>query len=121
MVGHYFEAKPTKLIKFGFTKDHRSDRPQISIGLAMDAATRIPIGFTIMPGNTLDVTHFKASFERISPFLDENCLIVFDNGGYSDENAKTITSKGFHFLTRAQMNKSNGKRISSSKTEWEMV
>lgn len=117
----YFEAKPTKLIRFGFTKDHRSDRPQISIGLAMDAATRIPIGFTIMPGNTLDVTHFKASFEQISPFLDENCLIVFDNGGYSDENAKMITSKGFHFLTRAQMNKSNDKRISSSKTEWRMV
>lgn len=117
----YFEGKTTKLIKFGFSKDHRSDRPQISIGLAMDAATRIPIGLTIMPGNTVDVTHFKASFEQISPFLDENCLIVFDNGGYSDGNAKMVTSAGHHFLTRAQINKSNDKQISSSKTEWEVV
>jgi transposase len=30
----HFEAKPTNLIKYGYSRDHRPDRPQITIGLA---------------------------------------------------------------------------------------
>lgn len=117
----YIDGKPNKFIKYGFTKDHRSDRPQISIGLSMDSATGLPIGLTVMPGNTVDVDHFKKSFKQISPFLEKDCLIVFDNGGYSEENAKTVTKAGLHFLTRAQMNASDDRKVASPASDWEMV
>lgn len=117
----YLDGKPTKLVRFGHSKDHRSDRPQVAIGLSMHADTNMPIGLTVVTGNTIDVTHFEKTFKQIRPFLDPDCLIVFDNGGYSDTNAKMITGSGFHFLTRAQMNKSNDKQIASKDTEWEYL
>lgn len=117
----YLDGKPTKFVRFGHTKDHRPDRPQVAIGLSMHANSDVPIGLTVVTGNTVDVTHFEKTFRQIKPFLDPECLIVFDNGGYSKDNAKLITEAGFDFLTRAQMNKSNDKQISSSKTEWEYL
>ena len=119
--GSYIDGKPTEFIRFGHTKDHRPDRPQINIGLTMDAETKLPIGLTVVQGNIIDVTHFKQTYEQVKPFLSKDCLIVFDNGGYSDENAKMIVKDGNHFLTRAQMNKSNDKIISSPKTQWEYI
>ena len=117
----YLDGKPTRMMRFGHSKDHRPDRPQVSIGLTMDSATRLPLGITVMPGNVVDVTHFRETFKQVKPFLEKDCLIIFDNGGYSDANAKMVTSDGFDFLTRAQMNKSNDKQISSPKTEWEYL
>ncbi|MBR1452194.1 MAG: transposase, partial [Candidatus Methanomethylophilaceae archaeon] len=119
--GTYIDGKPTEFIRFGNTKDHRSDRPQINIGLTMDSATKLPIGLTVVQGNVIDVTHFRQTYEQVKPFLSKDCLIVFDNGGYSDSNAKLIVGDGFHFLTRAQINKSNDVQIRSPKTEWEYI
>jgi transposase len=119
--GTYVDGKPTEFIRFGNTKDHRADRPQINIGLTMDAVTKLPIGLTVVQGNIIDVTHFKQTYQQVKPFLSEDCLIVFDNGGYSEENAKLIVGDGNHFLTRAQMNKSNDKIIASPRTEWEYI
>lgn len=117
----YFDGKPTKLVGFGHTKDHRPDRPQVAIGMAMQADEKMPIGLTVMTGNTVDVTHFDRTFRQIKPFLDPECLIAFDNGGYPKDNAKTVTDANFHFLTRAQINKANDKQFKSSKTQWELL
>lgn len=119
--GSYIDGKPTEFIRFGNTKDHRSDRPQINIGLTMDSATQLPMGLTVVQGNIIDVTHFKQTYDQVKPFLNKGCLMIFDNGGYSDANAKAIVTDGFDFLTRAQMNKSNDKTIASPKTEWEYI
>lgn len=117
----YLDGKPTKLVRFGHSKDHRSDRPQVAIGLSMHADTNMPIGLTVVTGNTIDVTHFEKTFKQIRPFLDPDRLIVFDNGRYSKDNAKLITDAGSHFLTRARINKSNDGQIRSSETEWECL
>ena len=117
----YLDGKPTKSIRFGHTKDHRADRPQICYSLAMDGKTNLPCGLTVVPGNMVDVTHFEQSFKQIKPFLEKDCLIIFDNGGYSENNGKLVTRAGFDFLTRAQINQSNDKQISSPKTEWELL
>lgn len=117
----YLDGKPTKSIRFGHTKDHRADRPQICYGLAMDGKTHLPCGLTVVPGNTVDVTHFELSFRQIKPFLERDCLIIFDNGGYSERNGKLVTGAGFDFLTRAQISKSNDTQIASATTEWELL
>ena len=40
----YFETSPNSVIKFGYFRDHRSDRPQINVGLSMDRDSGMPIG-----------------------------------------------------------------------------
>ena len=116
----YIDGRPNRFVKFGFTKDHREDRPQVTIGLSMDAATGLPIGLTVMTGNTVDVTHFKKTFKQIAPFLEKDTLIIFDNGAYSKENAELVTEHGLNFLTRSSLNKSDMDRIRSGKDGWVM-
>ena len=40
----YVDGKPTNLIRFGHTKDHRPDRPQVAIGMAMESVTGLLYG-----------------------------------------------------------------------------
>jgi transposase len=47
----HFEAQPTSLIQYGYSRDHRPDRPQITIGLAQDERSQLPVGLSIQPGN----------------------------------------------------------------------
>ena len=117
----YLDGKPTKMVRFGHTKDHRPDRPQVCFGMVTDATTGVPCGLTVVPGNIIDTTHFGMTYRLVKPFLDPKCLIVFDNGGYSETNGKLVTGDGFDFLTRAQMNKSNDRQIASASTEWEYL
>ncbi|MBE3139482.1 MAG: hypothetical protein IMZ53_02760, partial [Thermoplasmata archaeon] len=47
----HFEAKTSDLIKYGYSRDHRPDRPQVTIGLAQDQHSQLPVGLSIQPGN----------------------------------------------------------------------
>jgi transposase len=58
----HFEAQPTDLIKYGYSRDHRPDRPQVTIGLAQDQHSQLPIGLSIQPGNINDQEHFKITY-----------------------------------------------------------
>lgn len=113
----YVDGKPTDFIRFGHTKDHRPDRPQVSIGMALDHISGLLCGLTVVSGNTNDTVHFKQTFSQVRPFLDPGCLLVFDAGAYSDENGKLVT-KGFHFLTRAQINSSDMKYLGIEPGRW---
>lgn len=105
----FFEAGQNQMIGFGYSGDHRSDRPQAVIGLTMDKDSELPIGPTVNPGNMLDAAHFKDTFEQIRPFLRENAMIVFDDGVYSKDNSEPVTDAGFDFLTRMTLKVSDTK------------
>lgn len=114
----YFEAPQNDVVRVGYSRDHRSDRPQVTVGLSMDRATGMPVGLTVNPGNVLDVTHFSDTFDQISPFLPEGAVIVFDNGAYSKDNSAMIDEAGFGFVTRLQLNKSDDQYIASHPDAW---
>ena len=100
----YFEAPQNDFVRVEYSRDHRPDRPQVTAGLAMDRDTGMPIGFTINPGNMMDITHFDESFRQISPLHWKDSIIVFDNGAYSRDNARILDESGFGFVTRQQLN-----------------
>ena len=105
--GIFFESRTTNIIRFGHTKDHRPDRPQVSVGLNVDGGSGMNCGLTVRAGNIVDVTHFKDTFMQIEKFMGRGSMVVFDCGGYSAENAKLVTGAGRDFLTRPQTNDSD--------------
>ncbi len=118
----YFEAPANgTVVRFGHTRDHRPDRPQVVVGLSVDEATGMPVGLTVMPGNILDVTHFEETFRQLLPLLPEDAMIVFDNGAYSRMNAKMIDDAGMGFLTRLQLNASDDAFVKAHQDDWEHV
>jgi transposase len=53
----YYTGRKSSLIKDGYSRDHRSDRPQIVYGLLCDSEGR-PIAIEVFPGNTADPPTF---------------------------------------------------------------
>lgn len=53
----YYTGRKSSLIKHGYSRDHRSDRPQIVYGLLCDSEGR-PIAIEVFPGNTADPPTF---------------------------------------------------------------
>ena len=114
----YFEAPQNSFIRVGYSRDHRPDRPQITVGLSMDKDSGMPIGLTINPGNMMDVTHFNESINQILPLLRKDSMIVFDNGGYSMDNARMLDKAGMGFVTRKQLNASDDAFVKVHWNDW---
>jgi transposase len=53
----YYTGHKSPLIKHGYSRDHRGDRPQIVYGLLCDSEGR-PIAIEVFPGNTADPPTF---------------------------------------------------------------
>jgi len=98
--------------KYGYSRDHRPDKKQITVGLAeLASPINIPIGLTIKPGNLNDMKHFKATFDQIKRKLQDDSLIVYDRGGNSKENNDSVIAEKMKYLTGKKLNKSDDKRI----------
>ena len=114
----YFEASPNDVIRFGYSRDHRPDRPQVNVGLSIDKCSGMPIGLTVMPGNVLDVTHFSESLKQIRPLLPDDPTIILDAGAYSKENGALLDREGIGFVTRVQLNGSDQKHVKNRPNGW---
>jgi transposase len=116
----HFEAKPTELIKYGYSRDHRPDRPQVTIGLAQDQHSQLPVGLTIQPGNINDQQHFKTTYQQIKPGLRAGSVLVFDAGATGIPNLDLLVSDKMKYLSRMKLNTSDITHHLSTfnKTEW---
>ena len=103
----HFEAKPTDLIKYGYSRDHRPDRPQITIGLAQDQHSQLPVGLSIQPGNINDQIHFKITYQQIKPGLRTGSVLVFDAGATGNPNLDLLVSDNMKYLSRMKLNTSD--------------
>jgi transposase len=98
--------------KYGYSRDHRPDKKQITLGLTeLASPINIPIGMTIMPGNTNDQSHFRKTFSQVRRLLREDSLVVYDKGGNSKENNNDVLRSRMKFLTSKKLNLSDDKRI----------
>lgn len=107
-----FYGTKAKLAKHGFSKDHRPDKKQITIGISELAnPINIPIGLTVKEGNVNDMKHFEDTYNQVKNRLKENSLIIFDKGAHSKENVGRIRADKMKYLTAKKLNKSDDKRI----------
>jgi len=100
---------------YGYSRDKRYDKQQITIGAAITSTPYcIPIGLTVEPGNTNDMTHFSRTLDQIVKELGEGTLIAFDKGPASKENFKELEKHGFYYLTGLKFNTSIDEKIKGS-------
>ncbi len=101
-----------KLGKHGYSRDHRPDKKQITVGITeLRAPINIPIGITVNEGNVNDVTHFNETYGQVKRKLRQSSLVVFDKGADSKTNIETILADKMKYITAKKLNKSDDKRI----------
>ena len=123
----YFEgpARPSDRFPsraFGYSRDHRGDRPQIVIGL-LCTADGIPIAHHVFAGNTNDATTLPAVLEDLARrFAVGRICVVADRGLVSSDNVATVAAAGFdHVLaTRLRRDRITSEALAAvdERTDW---
>ena len=95
------EEKGNELTRRGYSKQHRSDKNQVSLGLFMGGESMIPYSHETYAGNVKDCTHFGDVVEDLKGFLKrfgrENVTLVIDKGCSTAENVSRM--KGYFFIS----------------------
>jgi transposase len=83
--------------RFGHSKDHRPDLPQIVIGLAV-TREGIPVRVWCWPGNTNDQAVLKQVKDDLRGWRLGRLVTVVDRGFSSDDNPAYLTRAGGHWI-----------------------
>ena len=76
----YYEGRKCPLIRFGYSRDHRGDRPQIVYGLMTDSRG-CPVSVEVYPGNVGDPKTVPDQVEKLRDrFGLERVVLVGDRG-----------------------------------------
>ena len=76
----YFEGRCCPLARYGHSRDHRRDRPQIVYGL-LCTREGLPIAVEVFDGNTADPSTLRAQVEKVKDrFAISRMVLVGDRG-----------------------------------------
>ncbi|MCZ2356109.1 MAG: IS1634 family transposase [Bacteroidia bacterium] len=100
----YFESfEDDELRKTGFSKDSKSQQPQIVVGL-MVSKDGFPIAFDIFPGNTFEG---HTILPVVKTFIVKNKVssftVVADAAMISNDNIRELKSHGIHYIVGARL------------------
>jgi transposase len=94
--------------KYGYSRDHRPDKKQITMGLSeLSKPINVPVGMTVRAGNVSDQVHFDDTFDQIKDHLRKGSMVVFDQGANRKENLESIEHSKLKYVTARQINKSD--------------
>lgn len=85
------------LRKFGYSKDHRSDRPQVIVGVAINK-DGYPIRHWVFPGNTSDVQSVKKVVKDLGALRPRKFIFVGDRGMVSQGNIDFLESRRLKYI-----------------------
>ncbi len=85
------------LPRYGHSKDHRPDLPQIVIGLAV-TKEGIPVKCWVLPGNTADMKTVETVKDDLRGWHLSRCVWVMDRGMNSEENRVILQKAGGHYI-----------------------
>jgi hypothetical protein len=94
----YFEIEDTDPFRrFGHSKDHRTDRPQVVIGLAV-TKDGIPVRCWSFAGNASDTVVIRQVHDELGSWKLHRVLWIGDRGFSSEENRTYLQRGGGHVL-----------------------
>ena len=101
-----------RLGKYGYSREHRPDKKQITVGLSeLASPINVPVGLTVRAGNVPDTIHFNDTYGQIKRKLKEGSLVIFDKGAHSKDNVEMIHNDNLKYLSSKKLNTSDDKRI----------
>jgi hypothetical protein len=95
-------ADGPSLRRYGHSKDHRRDLPQIVIGLAV-TREGIPVRCWVWPGNTTDTTVIEQVKDDLRSWRLGRVVTVADSGFSSEANLAYLRRAGGHYITGVKM------------------
>ena len=104
----YFEAPGQRSDRFpsrafGYSRDHRPDRPQVVIGL-LCTGDGIPIAHHTFAGNTADASTLPGVLADLSQrFAVGRICVVADRGLISAANVEAVTAAGFDHVLATRL------------------
>ena len=104
----YFEGAGGEFIgQKGFSKDHRPDRNQMVVGVALDNNGR-PLCCELWPGNTVDVRTLLPVTDRLRcRFSVTGCCFVADRGMVSKDTMKQLEADKIPYILGVRMRRVN--------------
>jgi hypothetical protein len=96
------------LRRFGHSKDHRRDLPQIVIGLAV-TREGIPIRIWVWPGNTADQSVITQVKDDLRDWRLGRVVTVTDSGFSAEANLAYLRRAGGHYITGIKMREGSKK------------
>ncbi len=95
----YFEGDGVcELAGYGHSSDHREDRAQIVVGLAV-TQEGLPITHRVFRGNTVDVRTLQPMADELKRrFGLQEPVLVGDRGMFSEENVTALEASGFRYV-----------------------
>jgi transposase len=105
LTSSYYEGEGGPLAQFGYSRDHRGDRPQITWGMVV-TPEGLPITIQVYPGNTTDNTTVGKMRERLTQVFGlKDGIYVGDRGMKTTEVLDDLHAHGFHYVL-AEVNRS---------------
>jgi len=97
----YFEGQgPEHLARYGHSRDHRSDRPQIILAVATDTEG-VPLHLSVLRGNRGDTRTLQGLLHTLRRrFGIQEATFVFDGGMSSRINLQAMSAAGLGYVTR---------------------
>ncbi len=90
---------------FGYSRDHRGDRPQVVIGLLV-TGDGIPIAHHVFAGNTADVSTLPGVLDDLQARFGIGAItMVADRGLISADNVKALCDKGFGHILATRLHR----------------
>ena len=90
---------------FGYSRDHRSDRPQVVIGL-LCTSDGIPIAHHVFAGNTADVSTLPGVLDDLAArFGVGRVCVVADRGLISADNVEVLAGRGFGHVLATRLHR----------------
>jgi transposase len=120
LTSSYFEGEDCPIATYGYSRDHRQDRIQITLGLVLDNSG-LPLYHEVFPGNMLDQKTVTTIIDKLSTnFSFSNILFVADKGMLSDDNIKIITEHGYDYIISQspRTDYEQNKEALAQKTTW---
>lgn len=85
------------LRRFGASKDHRPDLPQVVVGLAV-TREGVPVRCWVFPGNASDQLLIRQVKDDLRAWKLNRVLWVVDTGFASEENRRYLQRAGGHYI-----------------------
>jgi len=97
LTSSYVEGTACEIALYGYSRDHRSDRPQVVLALVM--MDGLPVMHEVLPGNTLDKTTLEQLVEDLGNRLQiDETVFVADKGLMTEDNMQVCEKAKYPYI-----------------------